>query len=439
MLSAYGIGVAEQRQLLQRCLRRPLGAALLADLPALVEALLAKGRGGLEAAGDSLEDLRVQAQLELRLEGSEQGLWLPWPAGEEELRQGFVAAHRERFGYAPDQPRLQVETLEVELVSGLQGPGPLRLPAAGPDAAAGEIEGPRSATLYLPERGWCSVPLWERAGLPAHTRLEGPALIAEATGLVVLEPGWAARLLPGGELLLEDTAAAPAGAAGRAGRARPQEAEAPGRPDPVRLELYNHRFSAIAEQMGVRLQQTSQSVNIRERLDFSCALFDRAGRLVANAPHIPVHLGSMGASVESLRRAVAGGTLPPLRPGDAVASNDPYDGGTHLPDITVITPVFAPGAPREEAEPVLFVACRGHHADVGGSTPGSMPPFSRSIEEEGLRLRNVPLLVGGTFDREGWWRRLTQARPPVRNPAQLLADLQAQVAANQLGWRSCRG
>ncbi|MEB3264892.1 MAG: hydantoinase B/oxoprolinase family protein [Synechococcus sp.] len=429
VLSAYGIGVAEQRQLLQRSLRRPLAAALLAELPPLVEALQTEGRARLEAAGDGLEDLLVQAQLELRLEGSEQGLWLPWPAGEEELRQGFAAAHRERFGYAPDQPRLQVETLEVELVSGRQGPGPLLLAAAGPSAA--EANGPQSATLYLPDRGWCSVPLWDRARLPSGLRLEGPALIAEATGLVVLEPGWGARLLPGGELLLEDTASAAAPAA----PAMPREAEAPGRPDPVRLELYNHRFSAIAEQMGVRLQQTSQSVNIRERLDFSCALFDRAGRLVANAPHIPVHLGSMGASVESLRRAVAEGILPPLRPGDAVASNDPYDGGTHLPDITVITPVFAPtdAAGAAPAEPVLFVACRGHHADVGGSTPGSMPPFSRSIEEEGLRLRNVPLLVAGAFDREGWWRRLTEASPPVRNPAQLLADLQAQVAANQLG------
>jgi len=200
--------------------------------------------------------------------------------------------------------------------------------------------------------------------------------------------------------------------------------------DPVRLELYNHRFSAIAEQMGERLRQCSRSVNIRERLDFSCALFDGAGRLVANAPHIPVHLGSMGDSVASLLAAVAAGTLPPLAPGDAYAANDPFDGGTHLPDITVITPVFPP---EGGSAPLLFVACRGHHADVGGLTPGSMPPFSRRIEEEGLLLRHVPLLRQGQFDADGWRQRLAAGPHPVRNPDQLLADLQAQLAANRLG------
>ncbi|MEA5413387.1 hydantoinase B/oxoprolinase family protein, partial [Synechococcus sp. BA-120 BA3] len=197
--------------------------------------------------------------------------------------------------------------------------------------------------------------------------------------------------------------------------------------------------TAIAEQMGERLRQCSRSVNIRERLDFSCALFDGSGRLVANAPHIPVHLGSMGDSVASLLAAVAAGTLPPLAPGDAYAANDPFDGGTHLPDITVITPVFAPDATDPAAscetppKPLLFVACRGHHADVGGLTPGSMPPFSRRIEEEGLLLRHVPLLRQGRFDAECWRQRLAAGPHPVRNPEQLLADLQAQVAANRLG------
>jgi len=199
-------------------------------------------------------------------------------------------------------------------------------------------------------------------------------------------------------------------------------------PDPVRLELYNHRFSAIAEQMGVRLQQSSRSVNIRERLDFSCALFDGSGALVANAPHIPVHLGSMGESVAALLAAVERGERPPLQSGDAVAANDPFHGGTHLPDITVITPVFA-AAER----PLFFVACRGHHGDVGGITPGSMPPFSRSIEDEGLLLDNVSLLSAGRFDAASWRVRLRAGPHPVRNPELLVADLQAQVAANRLG------
>ncbi|QPN61875.1 hydantoinase B/oxoprolinase family protein [Synechococcus sp. CBW1002] len=295
-----------------------------------------------------------------------------------------------------------------------------------------------TARLYLPAQGWCRVPLLQRHQLKGGGDLNGPALIAETTGMVVLEPGWSARTLAGGELLLQAIASAsPASSGSAAEPAHPAaptaKAELRAAADPVRLELYNHRFAAIAEQMGVRLQQTSQSVNIRERLDFSCALFDHQGRLVANAPHIPVHLGSMGASVLSLLRAVAEGRLPPLRPGDAIASNDPYDGGTHLPDITVVTPVFAGAAGG--AAPVLFVACRGHHADVGGITPGSMPPFSRSIGEEGVLLRNVPVLAGGHFDRAAWEERLGSATPPVRNPGQLLADLQAQVAANQLGVR----
>ena len=289
------------------------------------------------------------------------------------------------------------------------------------------------------------------------------------------------------ELPSDSSATDPSG--GQPGQS--SQSSQPTPPDPVRLELYNHRFSAIAEQMGVRLQQSSRSVNIRERLDFSCALFDRAGRLVANAPHIPVHLGSMGESVAALLAAISRGERAPLAPGDAVASNDPYSGGTHLPDITVISPVFAPGmeieggdaegpvaeepvaegsvgdgsggdgsggdrsgddgsgngvpgpedaasgagvaGPADASRPLFYVACRGHHADVGGITPGSMPPFSQSILEEGLRLDNVPLIQNGRLDLEAWRERLAEGPHPVRDPERLLADLQAQVAANRLG------
>jgi 5-oxoprolinase (ATP-hydrolysing) len=217
-------------------------------------------------------------------------------------------------------------------------------------------------------------------------------------------------------------------------------------PDPVRLELYNHRFAAIAEQMGVRLQQSSRSVNMRERLDFSCALFDGQGRLVANAPHIPVHLGSMGESVVALLAAIARGERPPLRAGDVIATNNPFQGGTHLPDVTVITPVcvadghgYGDGdGDGQGANPVAFLACRGHHADVGGLTPGSMPAFSRRIEDEGLLLDNVPLLVAGQWDGAAWLARCAAGPHPVRNPRRFLADLRAQVAANQLGLEEVR-
>jgi 5-oxoprolinase (ATP-hydrolysing) len=211
-----------------------------------------------------------------------------------------------------------------------------------------------------------------------------------------------------------------------------------GPPDPTLLELYNHRFSAIAEQMGVQLQQSARSVNIRERLDFSCAVFDGRGRLVANAPHIPVHLGSMGDSVAALLAAIAAGERPPMAPGDVVLANNPYNGGTHLPDITAITPVFVdqgPDAGEPLAEPLVYVASRGHHADVGGISPGSMPPFSRCIEEEGLLLDNAPFLRRGALDERAWLERFAAGPHPVRNPGQLLADLKAQAAANRLGAR----
>ena len=243
-------------------------------------------------------------------------------------------------------------------------------------------------------------------------------MIAEATGCTVLEPGWQARVAEGGTLLLERSHPL---------EGSPERAQA-GNHDPLQAELFRHRFMAIAEQMGEQLRQSSRSVNIRERLDFSCALFDATGALVANAPHIPVHLGSMGDSVRDLLAQVAIGDVAPLQPGDTLLSNDPFHGGTHLPDITAISPVFCDGD-----QPSFFVASRGHHADVGGIAPGSMPSFSRTIADEGLLLRNQLFVRQGRVlaaDLKAVWGGM--ATPP-RNPPELLADLQAQVAANQAG------
>ncbi|MCP9931946.1 hydantoinase B/oxoprolinase family protein [Cyanobium sp. AMD-g] len=432
VLSAYGIGQARPSVLRERTLRQPLEEVLRPRLEQEIEALVGQASSDLEGSGDLApsQKPRWQARLELRYRASDQGLELPWPAtaGDDlpaELRTSFEARHRQRFGFAVPDASLVVERLQVEV-------GAPVAEAATPTALfeATDAPPPPAPCEWVPlclaeEHGagmvWRQVPLWRREQLAAGQRIAGPALVVEPTGTTVLEPGWGGRVLAGGELLLERQAPA-VGAALATSSA--------GAVDPVRLELYNHRFAAIAEQMGERLRQCSRSVNIRERLDFSCALFDGAGRLVANAPHIPVHLGSMGDSVASLLAAVAAGSLPPLAPGDAYAANDPFDGGTHLPDITVITPVFPP---EGGAAPLLFVACRGHHADVGGLTPGSMPPFSRRIEEEGLLLRHVPLLRQGQFDGAAWRERLAAGPHPVRNPEQLLADLQAQVAANRLG------
>lgn len=512
VLSAYGLGLSRQEALRNEAVQLGLEPALVSELRRRRDGLLAEASQALEQAGDGSGD-RASAlvSLELRPAGGERGLEVPWSDADStgDLRTAFETRHRQRFGYVVEGEALVVERLQVLLPAGGGGPGgagsggapSLRQEWAGAEECAGAEEGAAGSgavalgaerrdagmgragrrggqapaaefngrveaaasppepshwvPLCLPDAAagqgsvgglaWRPVPCWRREELRGGQRLVGPAVVLEATGTTVLEPGWGGRVLPDGALLLEPLAQ------GVPGGDDPGQPE-PGQPDPVRLELYNHRFSAIAEQMGVRLQQSSRSVNIRERLDFSCALFDGDGRLVANAPHIPVHLGSMGESVAALLASIFRGERAPLAPGDAVASNDPYGGGTHLPDITVISPVFAPqaaaapapaGAGGSEAvnpgsdtaasTPLFYVACRGHHADVGGITPGSMPPFSRSILEEGLRLDNVPLIQAGHLDLEAWRERLSEGHHPVRDPERLLADLQAQVAANRLG------
>lgn len=510
VLSAYGLGLSRQEALRNEAVQLGLEPALLSELRRRRDDLLAEASQALEQSGDGSGD-RASAlvSLELRPAGGERGLEVPWSDADStgDLRTAFETRHRQRFGYVVEGEALVVERLQVLLPAGGGGPGDagsggapsLRQEWAGAEegavgsgavalgaerrdggmgragrrggqAPAAEFKGRVGAAASPPEPShwvplclpdadagqgsvgglaWRPVPCWRREELRGGQRLVGPAVVLEATGTTVLEPGWGGRVLPDGALLLEPLAqGVPGGDLGQPDPGQPH----PGQPDPVRLELYNHRFSAIAEQMGVRLQQSSRSVNIRERLDFSCALFDGDGRLVANAPHIPVHLGSMGESVVALLASIVRGERAPLAPGDAVASNDPYGGGTHLPDITVISPVFAPqaaaapvsaGAGGSEAvnpgsdtaasTPLFYVACRGHHADVGGITPGSMPPFSRSILEEGLRLDNVPLIQDGYLDLEAWRERLSEGHHPVRDPERLLADLQAQVAANRLG------
>ena len=447
VLSAYGIGMARQRLLQERSLVGPLEAELLPLLRQARDQLVAEGARQL--AGDG-PPARVGVRLELRYPGREQGLEVLWPAMPTtavttvaadaelaELRRQFAASHRRRFGYLPEAggETLVVERLLVELETG-SGASEVAEPAVAEPAVAEpgvpepEMSVPATSPLWQHDR-WLQVPHWQRHQLQPGQRLQGPALITDPTSTSLLEAGWQARLLRGNVLLLEQQASqAPMAGAGAAAAAELADA-----PDPTLLQLYNHRFMAVAEQMGARLQQSARSVNIRERLDFSCAVFDGRGALVANAPHIPVHLGSMGDSVAGLLAAIARGERPPLVPGDVVLSNNPYNGGTHLPDITAITPVFAPAGSGADlaGPPVLFVASRGHHADVGGISPGSMPAFSRSITEEGLLLDNVPFVQAGRWDEGAWRQRLAAGPWPVRNPDQLLADLQAQVAANQLG------
>jgi len=431
VLSAYGMGQARQRQRRLRSVGQVLDAGLLAALPRQVEEELHEARATLRSQGDlaACETDRGEhwITLELRYPQSDQTLSLPWTEGIDvgALHQAFADAHRHRFGYLPEGAqtlvleslRVDVEALEALSPSASTTASPSMIPALEPPLSVPTVR------VHLRVEGWSDLPLYARDQLEPGDRLNGPALIAESTGCTVLEPGWQAQVDAQSALLLRR-----ASCAGGEGAGRTAHTSLESSPDPVESVLYRHRFMAIAEQMGERLRQSSRSVNIRERLDFSCALFDGRGQLVANAPHIPVHLGSMGECVKDLLAEIAAGHLPPLTPGDTVLSNDPFHGGTHLPDITAITPVFCGGR-----VPAFFVASRGHHADVGGIAPGSMPPFSRSIDDEGLLLRNLRFVTAGRIDHRRWQEICAAQSQPPRNPGELLADLQAQVAANQAG------
>jgi 5-oxoprolinase (ATP-hydrolysing) len=404
VLSAYGMGLAELRSLRQRAVEAPLGSEGLPD----VLAELADGaRAELVAQGADASRVRVERRLQLRYAGTDTSISVDH-GDDAAMREAFAASHRSRFGFLLDKP-LVVEAAIAEAICESEADvGPPPAAASKANAKATPV-----STLRVRLAGaWREAPCYQRVQLTPGETLDGPAIIAEAHSTTVVEPGWRAEVTPGSELLLVRRGT-------RAGRAR-----AGTRADPVMLEVFNNLFMHIAEQMGTVLESTAQSVNIKERLDFSCAIFDAQGRLIANAPHIPVHLGSMGESVAAVLCRNAGR----IARGDVYMLNAPYDGGTHLPDITVVTPVL-----DERARVLFVVASRAHHADIGGITPGSMPPESTSIDEEGVLFENFKLIEDGRL-REQPLRDRLGARPwPARNVEQNLADLRAQAAANEKG------
>jgi 5-oxoprolinase (ATP-hydrolysing) len=412
VLSAYGIGLADVVAMRERTVELPLAAASLPQCEAALDALAREARAQVAAQGVAEHAIRIERRAHLRYEGSDVPLAVAY-GGADAMRLAFERLHRERYGLVmPDRP-LAIAAIEVEAI----GSSGERVAAPGPAPNPGGEAAPVARVRMFCRDAWCEVPLYERESLAAGARLDGPAIVAEANATTVVEPGWCAEVLTGSELLL--TRSTPV--------VRHAEAQADAAPDPVRLEIFASRFMAIAEQMGATLANTAHSVNIKERYDFSCALFDDEGNLIANAPHIPVHLGSMGESIRSVIARNRGA----LRPGRAWALNDPYHGGTHLPDVTVVTPVFGRGGEG----PLFHVAARGHHADIGGITPGSMPPHSRSIAEEGVLIDNFLLVEDGRL-REAALRALLASGPyPARNPDQNVADLRAQIAANEKGVR----
>jgi 5-oxoprolinase (ATP-hydrolysing) len=413
VLSAYGMGLADQAVLRERAVELPLAGAMPA-VTELLDVLAAETEGELRRQGTSSAAVTVLRRVHVRYEGTDSALVVPFGTPEA-IQAAFEAAYRRRFAFLMSERRLVIEAVSVEAI----GAGDAPVEPRHALAASGAAPVRETVQLFSGGRWWDAALVVREDALPGHT-IDGPAVIAEKTATTVVEPGWRARVTAYDHLLLD--------------RVQPREARrAIGTTvDPVMLEVFNNLFMNIAEQMGLQLQNTAYSVNIKERLDFSCALFDADGNLIANAPHMPVHLGSMSESIKTVIQGNAGR----MKPGDVYALNDPYHGGTHLPDVTVVTPVYQ-GDGENEA-PLFYVGSRGHHADIGGITPGSMPPFSTRIEEEGVQIDNVKLVEAGVL-REAEMLALLKSGPhPSRNPQQNIADLKAQIAANEKGVQELR-
>jgi 5-oxoprolinase (ATP-hydrolysing) len=460
-LSAYGIGLADVIAMRESAVEAPLTEDLAARLTDEAFRLLEESAQAELAAHAPVvrpaagERPRVTRRVHLRYDGTDTPIQVPYGTAAT-MTGAFERAYRSRFSFLMDDKPIVVEAVSVEATAAQTPPAepwpdaepsarrpaeasatahdsarpPAKPPAQSPPAPAEHV--PMFATADAGNAGeWLTVPLYRRSALTPGCEVTGPAIIAEDLATTVVEPGWRAAVTPRHDLLLTRLPASPAPAAQTAGsrHARPGKA-----PDPVLLEVFANQFMAVAEQMGERLRATAHSVNIKERLDFSCAIFDADGNLIANAPHIPVHLGSMGESIKMvINRNKSRSTL---KPGDVYALNDPYHGGTHLPDVTVVTPVFAP-APRDNSI-WCYVASRGHHAEIGGTSPGSMPATSTRIEEEGVLIDNWLLVENGRLREAETLSLLTTAEYPSRNPATNLADLRAQVAANEKGAEEIR-
>jgi 5-oxoprolinase (ATP-hydrolysing) len=406
VLSALGIGLSEVIAERQCSLECPLDRAALAAATSELARLEADAVREVCGQGVSRDRVDVQRFVHLKYDGTDTALPLAL-SDEAGLREAFEAAYGRRFAFLMPERGLVAEALSVRAVGRPRALSPL---AAGAKARGAARRG--EARVYT--RGEFRVtPIVEREALAPGEVVEGPAILVEPHATTVVEPGWRAVRRATGEVLLERYQPRPA--------ARATGTDV----DPVSLELFNNLFMSIAEQMGQTLANTAHSVNIKERLDFSCALFDQSGNLVANAPHVPVHLGSMSESIRSVMSKNEG----TMQPGDVYALNDPYAGGTHLPDVTLVMPVFTQVA----GEPPFYVAARGHHADIGGITPGSMPPMSRSIEDEGVLLDNFKLVERGRMRSDELSALFSSARHPPRNPQQNFADLRAQIAACEKG------
>ncbi|MGD1015872.1 MAG: hydantoinase B/oxoprolinase family protein [Roseiarcus sp.] len=412
LLSAYGMGLADISANRSQGVEEPLNEEALTRLAPLVARLGDAAVKEVEAQGVARSGVKLRPRAQLRYAGSDTALEVEWRSLRA-MRRAFEAEHKARFGFVDRAKALVVEAVNVEATGGaarfVERARPVRSLAA---------PSPERAAKFFSNGAWRDAKVFVREKIPLGARITGPALIIEPHQTIVVEQGWRAEITAKNHVVLRRVDAA----------ARRDAIGA--KVDPVMLEIFNNLFMSIAEQMGVTLQNTAYSVNIKERLDFSCAVFDAEGRLVANAPHIPVHLGSMDSSVETIVRQNEGR----IRPGDVFALNAPYNGGTHLPDITVCTPAF-----DDAGKTILFwTAARGHHADIGGIAPGSMSPRAANILEEGVYIDNFLLVDRGRFRERELYELLGKGPYPARNPLQNVNDLKAQIAANEKGVRELR-
>jgi 5-oxoprolinase (ATP-hydrolysing) len=428
VLSAYGMGLADLRVLREATVEAVLDVAGEAGLAAQAARLEAEARTALLAQDVPVAGVEAHRRASLKYQGTDTALSVALGSAAA-MREAFEAAHFKRFGFVAPERAAVVEAISVEVIAGAtQAVGLAQLPDA--DSGVGAPKPMAQATAWMAGAAR-PTPLYARADFGVGVQIAGPAIVADDSATTVVEPGWTATVDGLGDLILERTE--PRSSAPAIGT------KAGAQVDPVRLELFNNLFMAIAEQMGFALQNTAYSVNIKERLDFSCALFDADGALIANAPHIPVHLGSMGEGVKTVIAArLDPGDGRGMKPGDVYMLNAPYHGGTHLPDVTVIMPVFVEDGFVKDGAPAFYVAARGHHADIGGVTPGSMPPDSRTVMDEGVLIDNVLLVDQGRL-LEAEVRALLATGPyPARNPDQNLGDLKAQIAACVTGTQELR-
>ncbi len=412
LLSAYGMGLASIYASRTKAFVQPLAEETRPNLDTLIDDLTAQVLGELK--GQGVTDSNHHPVLHLRYEGTDTTIDLDFSAGDmAATRTAFEAEHKAQFGFVYPGRTIIIESVELQ--------GADATTAGRDETAQATMEGeaPRGEnTRIFTDGKWHDAAIVRRGDVARGQTISGPAILVEDHQTVVIEPGWQAQLTARDHLVLKRV------------EAKSRDLAIGTQADPVMLEVFNNLFMSIAEQMGETLQKTSSSVNIKERLDFSCAVFDRSGALVANAPHMPVHLGSMDRSVEAIIRQNEGR----VRPGDVYALNAPYNGGTHLPDITVVTPVFDPN----EREIIFWVASRGHHADVGGTAPGSMTPLATSVEEEGVLFDNFKVVDQGIFQEIALRNLLTDHPYPCRNPDQNIGDLKAQIAANEKGVHEMR-